>query len=163
RWLPLKWRYPDTPALSPEMLPKSTWEENLRHALSEKQWDVLRKYCYRAAGNRWEIGGQGGKVECHERWQFDDTWCEQTLTGLICLCPLCHKAHHLGIAKRLGLYEQVLTKMRIVNGWSNTQVKAAIDAAAALADERSRYEWHVNLSWLTSGSYALLYRLDGKG
>jgi hypothetical protein len=61
------------------------------------------------------------------------------------------------------MYEDVLAKMREVNSWSNAQLNAAIESAQSLADERSQYFWHVDMSWLESGSYHLLYRLDGNG
>ena len=163
-WLPLRWKYPDRPALLPEMLPASTWEENLRCALPKAKWDALRKHCYAAAGNRCEICGDLGRpLECHERWSFDDTWGVQKLEGLIALDPYCHKAHHLGIARRLGLYDEVLRKMMSVNGWSRQQLDRSLVEVARVADERSKFGWHVDLSWLETGQYNLIYRLDGRG
>ena len=161
-WLPLRWKHPQEPQLKPEMLPGSTWEDNLRTALTTQAWDVLRKHCYAAAGHRCEICGEAGRMECHERWSFDDVWTVQKLEGLISLCSRCHKAHHLGIARRLGLLEDVLAKMCEVNGWTRPQLEAAIEEARTLADERSRYHWHVDLSWLETGQYNLLYQLRGR-
>lgn len=160
-WLPRKWRYPDTPQLLPEMLPPSTWEDNVRTALPQAKWDALRRYCYRANGYRCEVCGVGGQVECHENWQFDDTWAVQHLTGLLCLCPLCHKSKHWGFAKRLGVLEEVKTKMCWVNGWTRRQLDQAERVAIAQCEERSQYHWTVDMSWLTEGRYHLVYRLDG--
>jgi hypothetical protein len=161
-WLPRRWKYPDKPALLPEMLPSSSWENNLRTALPPAKWDALRRHCYAAAGNRCEICGDAGRVECHERWEFDDLMCVQSLTGLLSLCAYCHKGHHLGYARRLGVYDQVLDKMRDVNSWSRAQLDQAMRDAEALATERDRFYWHVDLSWLEAGRYNLIYRLDGK-
>lgn len=160
-WLPLK--YKKSPALLPEMLPAQTFEANLRKALPAADWDNLRRYCYKAAGHRCEICGEKGKptLECHEKWEFDDTWCVQKLSGLISLCPPCHKAHHLGYAKTIGLYDDVVRKMKAVNGWSDAQVKAAIQSAYAAWEQRSQFHWEVDLSWLTEGEYHLVYRLGG--
>jgi len=160
-WLPRRWRAP--PALLPEMLPADTWEQNLRTALPADRWDTLRRAVYSNAGYRCEICGQKGEphLEAHEAWSFDDTWCVQTLTGLLSLCPTCHKCHHLGLARRLGLYERCLQKMEQVNDWTPAQVRQSIAAAADQAQERSRYAWHVDLSWLESGRYYLDYRLSG--
>lgn len=162
-WLPLRWRSQGQPVLLPEMLPSTTWEENLRSKLPEHRWDALRRYAYSASGYRCEICGDFGQphIEAHEKWAWDDTWCVQTLTGIIALCPTCHKVHHLGLARRLGLYEQCLAKMQEVNGWSLAQTRQAIEQTAKLADERNRYGWIVDLDWLDSGPYHLVYRLNG--
>lgn len=160
-WLPLRWKKP--PALLPEMLPADTWEQNLRTALPPDRWDALRRAVYSSAGYRCEICGGKGEphLEAHEAWEFDDTWCVQRLTGLLSLCPTCHKVHHLGLARRLGLYDRCLQKMEEVNGWTPAQVRASIAATADVAQERSRYAWHVDLSWLENGQYFLEYRLGG--
>ncbi len=162
-WLPLKWKEPGRPALWPEMLPATTWEENLRAKLPTDRWDALRRHAYSAAGYRCEICGDFGRptLEAHERWEWDDLWCVQKLVGIVALCPACHKAHHLGLARRLGLYDDVLAKIERVNGWTRTQTLAAIEQARELASERSKYGWTVDLSWLETGPYHLVYRLGG--
>lgn len=161
-WLPLKWKRPERPALLPEMLPETTWEANLRAKLSSEQWQILRKQIYAAAGHRCEICGERGSphIEAHERWSWDDLWCVQKLEGLIALCPTCHKVHHLGLARRLGLFEACLKKMQDVNGWTHGRALAEIEKASQLARERSRFGWTVDLSWLESGPYHLTYQLD---
>lgn len=160
-WLPLRWKHPERATLLPEMLPATTWEENLRTALAPHKWDAVRKHCYAAAGYRCEICGDRGNphLEAHERWDFDDTWCVQRLAGLIALCPPCHKAHHLGLAKRIGLFDAAFEKMKEVNGWSDRQTHEAIFKARALANERSRFAWHVDLSWLDEEGYHLVVAL----
>lgn len=163
-WLPLRWKCEGQQvALWPEMLPATTWEENLRSALPEDRWDALRKHAYSAAGYRCEICGGAPRphLEAHEKWEFDDVWCVQRLAGILALCPPCHKAHHLGLARRLGLYEDVLAKMEEVNGWSRAQTLSALEKARAQADERNRYHWTVDLSWLETGPYHMVYRLGG--
>jgi hypothetical protein len=85
---------PDAPRLSIELVPATSWFDNLRSLLPPAEWDALRKATSQAAGHRCEIcGGRGPKwpVECHERWQYDDATHVQTLTGLIALCPECHR------------------------------------------------------------------------
>lgn len=161
-WLPRRWRQPDRPALWPEMLPSTTWEENLRTALPADRWDALRRYAYRAAGNRCEICGDRGapRLEAHEKWAWDDFWCVQKLTGIVAVCPVCHLAHHIGRARRVGRFPEVLSKFREVNGWSNDRVEQEIARARQIADERSRYGWTVDLSWLTSSDYNLVYQLN---
>lgn len=159
-WLAL--RYKKQPALMPEMLPMTTWEENLRTRLTTRQWDFLRKECYRRAGHRCEICGGPGlpQVEAHEQWSFDDDFAVQFLTGLWCLCPLCHKSFHLGYAKRLGFYSEVIEHMKWVNGWDNQILYRALELVKKLATERSKYHWELDTSWLENGPLGLVYALD---
>lgn len=160
-WLPRKWLYPGEPQLLPEMLPSSSWEDNLRTAIPEKKWDALRRHCYAAAGNRCEVCGAKGMVECHEAWEFDDVMGIQYLTGLLSLCQLCHKSKHLGYARRLGIYPQVIKQMMWVNNWSPKELDEALARAKAEVNERDKFYWHVDMSWLTEGRYNLVYRLEG--
>lgn len=159
-WLPL--RYKKRPALLPEMLPETTWEENLRAALSEEKWKKLRSHVYKAAGYRCEICGEKGDphLEAHEKWSWDDQWCVQKLEGLICLCPTCHKVHHLGLAKRLGLYDKCISKLKTVNNWTQLDVEKSIKSINQIVSERNKYGWIVDLSWLENGPYYMIYALD---
>ena len=76
-----------------ELVPKSTWGKNVRSMLPKEQWDILRKWVYAAADYLCEIcGGEGKKwpVECHERWQWEESTGIQKLVGFVALCPKCH-------------------------------------------------------------------------
>jgi len=152
-WLPR--RYKDTvnpPYLVPEMLPVTTWEDNLRTRLKPEHWDRLRRYCYRAAGGKCEICGCAGSkpLECHEEWKFDDVAKVQKLKRLLALCTLCHKAHHLGFARRAGIYTEVLDHIKWVNGWTDAELNPALDAAEEVCNERSEYQWTLDISWVFS-------------
>lgn len=162
-WLPLRWKYPEQPPLMPEMLPPTTWEENIRLQIPPDRWDALRKHCYAAAGHRCEICGARGKphIECHEKWGFDDVWHVQKLEGLLGLCPLCHKAHHLGYARRLGMHDAVLAHIKAINRWDDHQLKVAMDWCQAELERRSPFAWTVDLSWLQNSGYRLVYALNG--
>lgn len=161
-WLPRKWQR--NPALWPEMLPSTAWESNLRNAVEPHQWDALRRHAYAAAGWRCEICGDrpNAPLEAHEAWSWDDTWCVQKLEGLLSLCPSCHKAHHVGLARRLGLWKDVQQKFFEVNGWDEAQLKEALAAATKQANERSRFGWTLDLSWLTQSNYYMVYHFARK-
>lgn len=154
-WLPRKWQYrgnPRVPSLLPDMLPSSTWESNLRHLLSDAEWDRLRKFCYRAAGNTCKACGSRGEphVEAHESWSFDENTLIQRLTGLVCLCPTCHKAKHLGYANRLGRLPQVLAKLKWLNEWNDAQLKTELKKVEDRQVQLSMKEWSLDLSFLHS-------------
>ena len=81
--------------LTIELVPKTSWYSNVRSNVSKNEWDIIRKKSYEHAGHVCEICGdigtnQGVKhnVECHEIWDYNDETNEQTLGGLISLCPI---------------------------------------------------------------------------
>lgn len=153
KWLPRKWQYrgdPPGPVLLPDMLPTTSWEANLRTRLTEQEWGRLRKFCYQAAGHTCIACGSRGEphVEAHEAWSFNDETGVQKLTGLLCLCPTCHKAKHLGYAQRLGLLDKVYAKLRWLNDWTDADLEAALYAAETRHKKLSSREWTLDLSFL---------------
>ena len=138
--------------LAVELVPASQWGENLRTRLRPSEWDRLRRACYEAAGNKCEIcGGKGRKwpVEAHEIWHYDDQARVQRLVGLIALCPPCHEVKHLGRAFAVGRGVQALRHLGKVNGWSEQECFAHLDAVRAEWAARSQHEWALDIfSWL---------------
>lgn len=169
-WLPRKYHPNATsPYLLPDMLPTTTHGVNVRSSVSAARWDELRRYTYAAAGFRCEACGCGGEhgaaygcngsdsphVECHELWQFDDASGIQRLLRLVSLCPLCHKAKHIGFANRIGILPRVLTHLRQLNGWDQTTLDTHLEQLSSIWARRSAREWTLDLSWLNS------YRVTG--
>lgn len=152
-WLPRKWQYrgsPPVPVLLPDMLPTSTWEANLRTELSESEWNRLRRFCYQAAGNTCIACGSRGEphVEAHESWRFDEDTGIQSLRGLMCLCPTCHKAKHLGFAQRMGILNQVYARLKWLNDWDDAQLNAQLQLAQERQESLSKRTWRLDLSFL---------------
>jgi len=139
------------PRLTVELVPRSSWGNNLRSALTHAEWDKLRKAIYRRAGDKCEVCGSKGTrhpVECHEIWGYDDTAHVQTLQGLVALCPSCHEVKHFGRAEGFGHGERALRHLMTVNGWEEAETKAYLVRAFDLWARRSRYGWTVDLTWL---------------
>lgn len=154
KWLPRMYN-PDAPKpiLVPEMLPVTTWEQNIRHLQGPDAWDRMRKHAYRAAGFRCEICGAGGKLEAHESWELVNETCVQRLKGILALCPLCHKSHHLGIARRLGMLSDVRQHLMRVNQWSANELEEQIQEAYEVWEQRCEWPWQVDLRWLQDSGY----------
>lgn len=154
KWLPRMYD-PDRqkPILMPEMLPVTTWEQNIRHNMGPAVWDRLRRHAYKAAGFRCEVCGDPGKLEAHEAWRLINETSVQKLERILALCPLCHKAHHLGIARRLGMLPDVRQQLNRVNCWSDAQTAAAIQDAYETWEQRCEWPWTVDLSWLYDSGY----------
>lgn len=152
-WLPRKWQYrgePPVPVLLPDMLPSTSWEANLRSAFSSAEWDRLRRFCYSAAGNTCVACGSRGEphVEAHEAWSFNEETGVQHLTGLLCLCPTCHKAKHLGYAQRIGRYREVIERLLWLNDWSSADLDRGLAAMAERQERLSQRTWQLDLSFL---------------
>jgi len=152
-WLPRKWQYrgnPPAPVLLPDMLPTTTWEANLRSLFSETEWDRLRKFCYQAAGNTCVACGSRGEphVEAHEAWKFDEKTGVQALRGLLCLCPTCHKAKHLGYANRIGRLDQVYERLQWLNDWDAKVLTTELEKVEKRQIELSKRAWTLDLSFL---------------
>lgn len=135
--------------LSVELVPKTSWGDNLRSRFKPSEWDTLRFACYAAAGHKCEVCGGVGKkhpVECHEIWQYDDENHVQTLQGLIALCPACHEVKHFGRAQATGNGARALNHLARVNGWTDAQAKAHVEAAFTMWRKRSQSNWTLDLS-----------------
>jgi predicted restriction endonuclease len=46
--------------------------------MGRKEWDKLRKEVYAEYGHRCGICGAQGRLNCHERWSYDDETHVQT-------------------------------------------------------------------------------------
>ena len=136
--------------LTIELVPRTSWYSNVRSNVSPSEWDKLRKSSYAAAGYKCEIcGGKGKKhpVECHEEWEYviEDEERIQRLVKLLSLCPDCHKVKHPGLAQINGQIHIVLKQLMKVNGMSHDRASAYIDEAFMLWDERSAYDWRLDI------------------
>ena len=156
---------PQLPAFTPqpllvELVPLTTWEVNLRSALTKRQWDQHRKAQYKRANYRCEICGERGTeqgynypVECHEVWQYDDVNHIQILVRLIALCPCCHRVKHAGrtitVDRKAGRIE-VEDRLMKINGWSRNKAANHIKDALQLWEDRSHYGWQLNLDAIRS-------------
>jgi hypothetical protein len=137
--------------LTIELVPSSTWYNNVRSAVTPAEWDKIRRQVYRQANNKCEIcGGKGPKwpVECHEVWEYDDEANTQTLVKMIALCPNCHAVKHIGRTSVSGDLEAAIKHLCTVNGWSRNEAKMYIEASFEVWAMRSNKEWTVNIQAL---------------
>ncbi|GKX58726.1 HNH endonuclease [Leminorella grimontii] len=139
------------PRLTIELVPRSCWFDNVRSAISQSDWARLKKKTSREAGGRCQIcGGKGPKwpVECHEIWHYDDDNRNQTLVGLISLCPSCHEVKHMGFTELRGKKEEAVAHLALVNGWSLNGAFDYMEESFDIWRKRSEHEWRLDISWL---------------
>lgn len=145
----------DKMKLTIELVPQTSWFSNLRSLLSQAEWDVIRKQCYKKAGYKCEICNEVGPkhpVECHETWDYDNGI--QKLIGLIALCPNCHKTKHYGFARISGNEKEVKKHFMKVNSLSEKEADDYIENAFLEWERKSELQWKLDISFLES--YKLL-------
>ncbi|MHC9060993.1 HNH endonuclease [Pantoea sp. y20] len=139
------------PRLTIELVPRSSWFNNVRSEVTSKQWNALKKKTAKAANYCCEIcGGKGQQwpVECHEIWHYDEDAQLQLLAGLISLCPSCHEVKHIGLTELKGKRDEATAHLAIVNGWSLAGADDYIEHSFDIWRHRSELPWQVDISWL---------------
>lgn len=137
--------------LSIELVPSSSWFNNVRAVLTQAQWDVLRKQVYSEAWDMCQVcGGVDSKhpVECHEIWNYDDKNLIQKLEGMIALCPNCHMVKHIGLAQIQNKGVKALKHLMKINGLKKKEAEQYIAEAFAVWEKRSRKSWTLDISYL---------------
>ena len=148
--------------LTIELVPKTSWYNNMRKVLPKAEWDRLRKETYAEHGHKCGICGAEGRLNCHEIWEYDDRNHSQRLVGFIALCDLCHHVKHIGLAGILASkgqldYEKVVEHFMKVNRCGGGRFKKHKKRAFRQWAERSKYAWQVDL-----GEYEALVRKSKK-
>ena len=163
------------PKLSIELVPLPNHGANVRSRITEDEWKQVCKTVHRQAtikrtgstknsdGLRCVICHQSGKsqgfqwpVECHEVWHYSDQDHSQKLTGMLSLCPMCHKAKHYGLAVKQGYGDQVRAHLMRVNGMSERELNAYIKESIATVEERSAHHWTLDLTYLNKPEFQFL-------
>lgn len=140
--------------LTAELVPSTSWYNNLRAVMSKEQWDYIRKEVYAHYGHKCAICNATGTLHCHEVWLYDDAALTQTLEGFVALCPWCHHIKHLGYAGILSDqgkldYERLIRHFTQVNQCDRTTFLKHRDFAFDQWERRSKHHWKVDI-----GEYA---------
>lgn len=140
------------PFIRPWMVPQPLWGKNLRALLDREQWDIVRRKAYGDAGYRCRMcGGKGDTwpVEADEAWHYDDYLNQQTLKGVIALCPACHSVRHWGKSMISGKEDAAYHHMMMLNGSTRSAAEVLVQAAFAEWEKRSKKTWSSEYSWIT--------------
>lgn len=134
-----------------ELVPSTSWTNNVRAIVTKTQWDKIKSAVASKAYYICEIcGGVGPKhpVECHEVWSYDDKTCVQTLVRMIALCPNCHSVKHIGYAEISGKFANAVQHLMKVNKLTKVAAGKVISDAFTKWAERSKKNWTVDISQL---------------
>lgn len=133
-----------------ELVPSTSWYNNLRKYTTKDDWDKIRKKAYADYRYKCGICGASGRVNCHEIWEYDDKKQVQKLIGFIALCDMCHHVKHIGLAGILSSkgeldYEKVIEHFIKVNNCDRKTFEEHRKRAFKEWRERSQYQWHIDL------------------
>ena len=151
--------------LTVELIPKTCHFSNIRSTVTTAEWDKIRKLSYAAANNKCEICSDNGlnqgykhRVECHEVFEYDDINHIQKLVKLVSLCVICHQVKHIGRAIAIGKQAVCMQQLAKVNKWSQKQIEEHIISSFELHKERSKYQWTLDLSLLSTDPYNIVLK-----
>ncbi len=139
--------------LTIELVPSSSWNQNLRSLLKPIMWEKLRKSIYKKNNYKCAICNSGGRLHAHEVWEYDDKNHTQKLKSLIAVCSKCHAVKHIGLAgiqasKGKLNYENLVKYFMKVNNCDRITFEKHQKETFKKFEERSRYEWELDLSKL---------------
>lgn len=141
--------------LSITLIPQTSWYSNLRSILNKNEWEQCKIYSKKQSNNVCSICGNIGykhKTECHEEWVFDDENKIQKLDKILALCPKCHQVKHIGLAQIKGNFNNVFKHLLKINlkdkKFNNFDMINYVENAFILFNERSKYNWKLDLSLL---------------
>jgi hypothetical protein len=133
-----------------ELVPSTSWYNNLRWYITKKDWDKIRKATYATYGYKCGICGAEGRLNCHEIWEYDDKKHIQKLKGFIALCDMCHHVKHIGLAGIMALegkldYKKVIEHFMSVNNCDRRTFEKHKKRVFEEWRERSKHKWYVDL------------------
>lgn len=135
--------------LTAELVPKTSWYNNMRKIVPPPEWDKIRRKTYAEYGHRCGICGSGGRLNCHEIWCYDDHQHTQKLEGFVALCDLCHHVKHIGFAGVLAArgkldYESVVEHFMSVNECERKTFEEHRKGAFYQWSQKSQHQWEVS-------------------
>ena len=141
--------------LTIELVPASSWNQNLRSLLKPQMWEKLRKEVYRKYNYKCAICNSGGRLHAHEVWEYDDKNHIQKLVDLISICFMCHAAKHIGLAGIQASrgkidFENLVKHFMKVNNCSREVFEKHQKEAFKKFEDRSRYEWNLDVRNLSN-------------
>jgi len=134
-----------------ELVPSTSWYNNMRKVSDRKDWDAIRKRVYKESDYKCSICGAKGVLHCHEVWKYNDKTKTQTLIGFEGLCVDCHMIKHAGFSMHTEVGREKFSRKKLikhfckVNNCSEEDFYAHEEKAFKEWRERSKYSWKVDL------------------
>ena len=131
-----------------EIVPDSCWYVNLRAGLPPELWDKIRRDAYARAKGKCMICGAVGRLEAHERWNYDEEKALQKLQTVVAVCRNCHEVIHIGRTQLVGRGVEAMEHFMKVNECSQMDFHLALGKANETHQRQNRIEWTTDISWI---------------
>ena len=130
-----------------ELVPDGCWYSNLRTHLKKSVWDLLRKDAYSRAGGKCMICSRPTKrLEAHEKWDYNEKTCVQSLVDIIAVCHACHSVIHIGRTQLMGEEDKAIKHFTMVNKCSYADYRKALGQANIDHQRRNKIEWQLDVT-----------------
>ena|ERR1035437_82784 len=137
--------------LTIDLIPKTSFYNNVRSILSRNAWDKTRVGILFNTHNICEIcGGKSlnRKLDCHEVWSFNDITHVQKLEKIIALCEKCHEVKHIGLAQVKGNFDRAKKHFMKINNITDILADRLINEVFNIWAARSQHDWQIDISIL---------------
>jgi hypothetical protein len=141
----------DEAKLKIELVPSTSWYNNLRKQVSRKDWNKIRRESYANANYQCEICGEKSQLHCHEKWNYNDEERLQKLEGFEAICVNCHMIKHAGFSMHTEESRQRFDRDKLighfckVNNCDKNDFVRYEKMAFEIWSRRSQYQWKVDL------------------
>lgn len=147
--------------LNMEMIPLTSFEVNLRNAVTRKNWETIRSATYTKHNGKCVFCGKLLSLhkkddankevgQCHEDWEFDDENHIMHLKGCLLVCQMCHNIKHFGRTDTVLIEQGILSEDEVmehfikVNGCDEVDYYEHKKYAWEKWGERSQYDWELD-------------------
>lgn len=136
--------------LTIELVPASSWDNNLRSLLKPQMWEYIRKSIYKKYNYKCAVCKNKTRLYAHEVWEYDDKNHIQKLIDIVALCSRCHAVKHIGFS---GLqaskgninYENLIKHFMKINNCSREIFENHQREVFKKFEDRSHYDWQIDL------------------
>jgi hypothetical protein len=133
-----------------EMVPSSSWNQNLKNILKKDMWDKIRKSMIRKYAYRCAICGKREKaLQAHEVWDYKEQNHIQKLVDIVPLCALCHGVKHIGFTSlKQQDKEKFIRHFMRVNHCDRVLFQKHLASEIKKFEKRSRFDWQLDIGQL---------------
>jgi hypothetical protein len=129
--------------LTIELVPSTIWFSSVNHILEKNnqlgKWREIKKELFEREGKKcWICNREGGRLEAHEFWEYDDENHIQKLVAIHHLCSTCHKIKHIGFWDST---EDLVNHFCKVNSCSRKEFEKHEEESFKIWRERSLHHW----------------------
>lgn len=135
-----------------QLIPSTANGLNLRTILKKREWQNISRTVRFANDGYCEYCGEQFnpvELEAHEVWKFDKKRKRMRLKDIVGICPLCHKAVHIGRTRSVegeDKYLMAANHYMLVNNRSYKEFSEDLKKAYRKCKKRSRVKWKLKVN-----------------